>query len=212
MLTAYKQRYLMTMQPLYDDLDVWEGIDPGNMWFFNKLQVSRYLGYKCGPAGIPVPEPARYVVRPCINLLGMGRGAEIKWLENDTHELVEPGYFWCEEFRGRHISVDYTEGEPILAVEGLRDISDPLWKWLGWKRIDYAPPFPRICDQIVGHRPHINVEFIGDKVIEIHFRHNPDWKDVPDDVNTLIPVYKETSDKHFMPNPEHKRLGFILRK
>lgn len=179
------------------------------MWFLNKLQLSRYLNYACGPAGIPVPKPAEYVVRPCVNLMGMGRGAEIKWLENSTEELVEAGYFWCEKFTGRHISVDYTDKEPILAIEGLRKEGDPLWMWREWRKVDVDLPFPRVCDQIAGYHPHINVEFIGDKVIEVHFRHNPDWRDVPEDTTSLIPIYNDVDiDADFIPNAEDRRLGF----
>ena len=206
----------MKKQPLYDDFDVWDSVCPGNLWFFNKLQVARYLRYICGPAGLPVPKPAEYVVRPCVNLMGMGKGAEIKWLENQTEELVGAGYFWCEKFEGRHISVDYTDREPILAVEGLRKEEDPLWKWRGWQKLDITsdaiPEYPRICEQIVGYEPHINVEFIGDKVIEIHFRHNPDWRNVPDDAASLIPVYEPTDSKDFIPDPEPPRLGFIVKR
>ena len=202
----------LNKKPLYDDLDVWEVLEPGNLWFLNKLHLSKRLGYSCGPAGIPVPEPAEYVVRPCVNLLGMGKGAEIKWLENGSEELVEPGYFWCEKFEGRHISVDYTDREPVLAVEGVRKRYDPLWMWREWKKVGDAPEYPRICDQIVGYQPHINVEFIGDKVIEIHFRHNPDWRDMPEDVTSLVPVYDPTDDENFIPNPEDNRLGFIMKR
>lgn len=202
-----------TKKPLYDDLDVWETLEPGNMWFYNKLQVSRYLGYTCGPAGLPVPEPAEYVVRPCINFLGMGRGAEVKWLQRETEGVLEAGYFWCEKFKGRHISVDYTDREPILAVEGHRVDTDDLSHWDVWTKLNLleAPEYPRICDQIVGYRPHVNVEFIGDKVIEIHLRHNPDWVGLKDDVIALEPIYEPEMTDHpeFIHKPEHNRLGFL---
>lgn len=206
----------LSKEPLYDDLDVWESVEPGNLWLFNKLQVSKYLGYTCGPAGIPVPEPAEYVVRPCINLLGMGRGSEIKWLENETEDVVPDGYFWCERFEGRHISVDYTDREPILAVEGHRVDNDNLSRWDVWTKINplEAPEYPRICDQIVGYRPHVNVEFIGDKVIEIHLRHNPDWLGMSSDVIALEPVYNPDLKDHpeFVPKPEYNRLGLLKIK
>jgi len=206
----------LSKEPLYDDLDVWQTVEPGNLWLFNKLQVAKYLGYSCGPAGIPVPEPAEYVVRPCINLLGMGRGAEVKRLESETEELVEAGYFWCEKFEGRHISVDYTDREPILAIEGHRRKGADLSHWDVWTKLNLleAPEYPRICDQIVGYRPHVNVEFIGDKVIEIHLRHNPDWLGMGNDVIALEPVYNPDLKDHpdFVPKPEYNRLGLLKIK
>lgn len=203
-------------EPLYDDLDVWQTIEPGNMWLMNKLQVAKHLNYVCGPAGIPVPKPSDYIVRPCINLLGMGRGAEIKWLTGDTESSVPAGYFWCEKFEGRHLSVDYVDGEPILAIEGLRDDSKPLWMWDTWRKLDLseAPRFPRIFHQTSGYRRFINVEYIGDKVVEIHLRHNPDWKDLPEDVVGLRPVYDDVhaGNKNFIYSPEHHRVGFIMER
>lgn len=203
----------LNKKPLYDDLDVWEILEPGNMWLYNKLHVSKFLGYNCGPAGAPVPEPAEYIVRPCVNFLGMGRGAGFQWLEGFTEGRMNYGTFWCEKFEGRHISIDYTDGEPILAVEGHRIDKDDLSHWDVWAKLNLleAPEFPRICDQIVGYHPYINVEFIGDKVIELHLRHNPDWVDMEDNVIALEPIYEPELINHpeFIHRPDHDRIGFL---
>ena len=34
-----------------------------------------------------VPKPDWYIVRPCINAMGLGLGAEKVWLEKDTEHL-----------------------------------------------------------------------------------------------------------------------------
>ena len=79
---------------------------PYDLWVYNKLQVSRVLGYECGPAGLAVPKPDFYIVRPCINFMGMSRNARIEHLTDNTENL-HPAEFWCEIFEGEHISVDY---------------------------------------------------------------------------------------------------------
>ena len=55
---------------------VWKTINPDYIWVMDKLILSRKLGYKCGPTGIDVTEPGYYIVRPCVNALGLGLGAK----------------------------------------------------------------------------------------------------------------------------------------
>ena len=86
--------------------DVWKRINPNNIWPLDKLILSRKLGYMCGPVGLRVPKPGWYIVRPCVNMMGLGLGAQKVWLEKTTHHLPV-GHFWCEFFTGRHISLDY---------------------------------------------------------------------------------------------------------
>ena len=50
---------------------------PRHRNFFNKLWLAEQLGYVCGPAGVDVPKPGVYVVRPIMNLDGMGAGARV---------------------------------------------------------------------------------------------------------------------------------------
>lgn len=40
--------------------------------FYNKLWLSEKLGYRCGPSGIEPQESDTYIVRPIMNLSGMG--------------------------------------------------------------------------------------------------------------------------------------------
>ena len=59
-----------------DDLEtqVWKTCPPQDLWVMDKLIFSRMMGYTCGPVGMDVPRPDYYVVRPCVNALGMGAG------------------------------------------------------------------------------------------------------------------------------------------
>ena len=62
----------------------WNRILPEHLWIYNKLFLSQRLGYTCGPAGLEVPKPGFYIVRPCMNLMGMGRYSRIEWIEENT--------------------------------------------------------------------------------------------------------------------------------
>jgi hypothetical protein len=163
---------------------VWKTIDPDDIWVMDKLILSRKLGYNCGPVGLDVPVPGYYIVRPCVNMIGLGLGAQKVWLDCETMHLPL-GYFWCEWFEGRHLSVDYNRGLQRLCVEGIKS-SDTLTHWTEWRRTKDYVNRPEILKDLFKKYEWINCEFIGDKLIEVHFRHNEDFTD---DVDHFIPVW-----------------------
>ena len=63
------------------DDEVWIDCNDDDLWVFDKCILSRKLNYNCGPADMWVPKPDFYIVRPCVNLAGMGREAKIRYLE-----------------------------------------------------------------------------------------------------------------------------------
>ena len=155
--------------------DEFNAIDVRDLWVYNKLQLSRVLGYNCGPAGTTVPKPDFYIVRPSINFLGMGRFSRLEWIEKDTEHL-HPAEFWCEVFQGDHLSVDFYQKKADLVIIGTRDESDPLYKWRKWEKIDRNVEFPSILENLHGSYDWINCEFIGNHLIEAHFRRNPNFR------------------------------------
>lgn len=199
-----------------EDLEglAWKNADPEDLWIFDKLIVARKLGYACGPVGTDVLSPDHYIVRPCVNIPGMGRGASIQWIEQDTTDLP-PGYFWCELFKGRHISVDYKDGQQVLTVEGFREWNnDELWRFSAWKKIDEIIPLPSIFSSLTKKYDCINIEYIDGNPIEIHLRHNPDfiygnsiafpvWNDRMYDV-------EHSSQLRYIEAPDFHRKGFWI--
>ena len=173
------------MNDTAEDL-VWQNIDPDLIWVMDKLIVSRKMRYNCGPVGLDVPHPGFYIVRPCVNMLGLGLGAEKMWLEKDTCNLPY-GYFWCEWFEGRHLSVDYFYGTQELCVEG-RKSTDTFTHWDDWTRTDDVIPFPKMLHSISHPHKWINCEFIGGKLIEVHLRRNEDFDE---HTEHFIPVWAE---------------------
>jgi len=194
------------------DSEAWVNIPTNKLWVFDKLLLSKYLGYVCGPTGVNVPKPGTYIVRPCMNLLGMGIGARFVEL-TDTTDHLEPGSFWCEVFKGRHISVDYYKGDQILAVEGKRDSESPLWKFKKWIKLDDKIEFPHKFFDLFDVSDYINVEYVNGKVIELHFRTNQDFRYG----NTIaIPVWSDDElnipmGYTYVDDPDFKRKGFYIK-
>lgn len=179
------------MSYFLDVNDEWKQINPKDIWAYNKLSISRILGYSCGPSGTTVPKSDFYIVRPCLNLLGMGRFARKEWIENNTDHF-HPSEFWSEVFYGPHLSVDFHEKKSKLVVLGEKNEDDPLYKWCKWTKIDVEVEFPSILNDLVGNYEWINCEFIGNHLIEVQFRQNPDFRYE----NTVaIPIWDQEIDK-----------------
>lgn len=169
---------------LYDE-DCW-GKYPQYREFFNKMWVAEKMGYLSGPGGVRIPKSGMYCVRPIYNLDGMGKGTTIKYLvEGDSS--TPPGYFWCEYFEGTQYSVDFARDESQnwyikLAVEAGIDSKTKMfscYKFSYWKKLGiehyYKFKRPQLLDKIYNVDT-VNVEYIDDKVVEIHLRGNPDFE------------------------------------
>jgi len=164
--------------------------------WYNKLWLSEQLKYHCGPAGLAPDASGWFVVRPIVNLSGMGIGAKKIWIDAGDYRQVRPGYFWCEWFEGRQYSVTYRWNEwswvPVSCWEGIKDDKD-LSKFYKWTKADHYPPLSILFHELSDLEV-INVEYIEDKPIEVHLRTSPD-----PDYNELIPVWEgqeKVVDKH----------------
>ena len=188
--------------PQVGDADVFNSISVEDLWCVDKLILSKKLGHICGPAGILPPFPGQYVVRPIMNLKMMSRGASIQYLDSDS---IPDGYFWCEVFTGRHLSFDFHWGKQVLAVEGFRNDPLRLDRFSKWTKIDEIFVLPKILQYIAYRYEWFNVEVIGDKVIEVHFRYNDDFAN--HDATTIIPIWKD----EFYSSSAGDRLGFLLK-
>ena len=195
----------------FEVLDEWNAIHQEDLWVYSKLFLNHRLGHLCGVAGCPVPLSGDYIVRPSINLLGMGRYSRIETLKENTEHL-HPAEFWCEIFEGTHYSVDFQHKKSKLVVVGEKSKNDPLYKWKKWTKIDMNFDFPEILNEIKGDYEWINCEFIGDKLIEVHFRRNPDFRYG----NTVaIPVWEgenieERDNLTFIEAKDYHRIGFFI--
>jgi len=196
-----------------EDFQAWQTY-PKHRWVFNKLELALRLGYDAGPACVPITRSGKYVVRPIYNLYGMSIGAKVihinimqsKSMEN--HALIPPGYFWCEFFDGDQYSVDYKRTrqpkgsqfawEEVVTARGERDL-DNLTKFKSWGKCEnrniILPDFLNNIDGV----PDLNVEWIGDKIVEVHLRTGNDifWKH-----NKVIPIWEGDDIEPNLPNED----------
>ena len=196
---------------ILDSSDEWENIHSEDLWVYNKLFLSRILGYNCGPSGVPVPKSDFYIIRPSFNLLGMGRCSRKEYIESYT-DLLHPSEFWCEIFEGEHLSVDYRRKTPELVVKGYRDPESSLYRWSKWEKVERHIEFPSVLENLKGDYEWINCEFIGGKLIEVHFRRNPDFRYG----NTIaIPVWNDENvpkdgKYKYIEDSDYLRKGFLV--
>lgn len=194
-----------------DSKDEWANIHSDDLWVYNKLILATKLGHLCGPTGVPVLYSGNYIVRPSFNLLGMGRNARIEYIEKYTDHF-HPSEFWCEIFNEDHISVDFYQKSSKLVVKGEKDSSDPLYKWKKWTKIEKEVKFPSILNDLKGDYEWINCEFIGNNLIEVHFRRNPDFRYGN---SIALPVWNEENldefkNYRYVEDNDYLRKGFYI--
>lgn len=164
---------------------------PSHRRWFNKLWLAEQLGYDCAPSGIAPSKSGYYIVRPIMNLSGMGAGAKKKYIEARDMSATPPGYFWCEWFEGLQYSVTYEWTgfwKQVSCYLGERDENN-LYRFRRWTRIDDIEFEPEpLFDEIGGSNVStLNIEFIGDRIIEVHLRDTPDPK-----YEELIPIWEDS--------------------
>jgi hypothetical protein len=102
---------------------------------------------------------------------------------------VPDGYFWMEFLHGDHVSVDYRYGRQVLAVQGFREDPDRLDRFSRWERIDREYLFPYMLHGLHHISTWINVEMIGNHIIEVHLRPNDDFAN--HDARVIYPVWRD---------------------
>jgi hypothetical protein len=180
--------------------------------WYNKVHLSRELGYKCGVDKIP--ESGKWIVRPITNLKGMGRQAVIDYFKEGTP--IEPGMFYCEVFEGPHITIDYIREHGNWSqhhtFEGF-NTPENLTQFSRWKKVDYTYKLQPFLQNV--EADHINIEVKGDKIIEAHLRPNPD----PVMYDDFWPIWSESQKPPFnnyvrIPDKDDEtemgRLGFFV--
>ena len=190
----------------------WNQIHSKDLWVYNKLFLSRVLGYRCGPGGTTVPNPDFYIVRPSFNLFGMSRFARKEWIEKRTDDM-HPSEFWCEIFEGEHLSVDYHYQKQDLIILGTKNKEDPIYKWKKWEKIEKKVDFPEVLTKLKGNYEWINCEFIDGKLIEVQFRRNPNFRY---NNSIAIPVWEEEKEENyegyrFVESQSYDRKGFWVK-
>jgi hypothetical protein len=180
-----------------EDSDSWQWY-PAQRWIYDKLAVALSQQLDAGPHGTPVP---RFPVfsKPIVNLKGMGVGSRVLASQADYDEHYTPGHFWMTLLDGRHVSSDVAvvDGAP----RGWRHVTGkPAGEGTFDHWIVHAEPDAGIeayCGawvrkNLAGYTGMLNLETIGEKIIEAHLRFADQWPDLygPGWVDAVVGLYE----------------------
>lgn len=159
---------------------------PNHSWVYNKLSLMEALKYPCAPHGI-YPKDIDYPVisKPITNLTGMGAGIEFSSNPGSLDEHYTPGHFWTKQFFGRHISIDLLikNGEIVwfCPTEGIPD-QIRVGAFEAWNILtDFIIPEPISLffnEYFKEFKGIVNIELIGEHMIEMHLRMSSQWIDL----------------------------------
>jgi hypothetical protein len=181
-----------------DDPDSWCWY-PAHRWVYDKIAVALSQGLDAAPHAV---KPPRFPVfsKPVINLKGMGAGSRVLASAADYEAHAQPGHMWMTLLHGRHVSSDLAvvNGEPcwwrhltgVPSGEGTFDY---------WTLLAAADPaLENYCGAWVrkhlrGYTGMLNIETIGERIIEVHLRFSDQWPDLYGDgwVEALVRLYAE---------------------
>ena len=204
------------------DEEAWHQFPQHRNWF-NKLELSLKLGHDCGPCGTTPEKYGKYIVRPIYNLAGMSAKARVDILANYDYAKIEPGHFWCEYIEGKQYSIDYEwkdgKWQVYSAYQAHRKRENPLFQFDKWTRVSIEKELPSWFD-CLSDVEKINVEFIENRIIEVHLRTSPDPY-----YDEIIPIWEnqivdksEFFDYDWIQDEDNaddhlpiKRLGFFVK-
>lgn len=151
--------------------DDFESFDkyPQYNFVYNKEWVAHSQGIENRVPKYPV------IVRPRINLKGMGVGAHYVYNIKELNKIPKD-YFWSNLYHGDHISVDIfiNRENGIQDTIAFKGIPGKLFTFKHWESMPYyqLPIHIKkwILRYLTGYNGIINLEIIGDKIIECHLR------------------------------------------
>lgn len=156
-----------------NDTDAWFLYKDHN-WIYNRLLLAQMQNIECAP--MPV-EPIKYpvILKPIINLYGMGLNITKINSDGEFQEKWGDNNFWMEFLEGRHLSVDILmingKIQWYAAFEGHK-LENNLGYFKYWETIEtkLCANAMIIIDRLTKYTGCVNLEIIGDRVIEGHLR------------------------------------------
>lgn len=176
------------------DTDAYQ-MNPQHNWVYNKLLIAEKQSIPCGPHGTSITSYPAFS-KPIYNLRSMGAGIEVLNNEKQYRKSLKPGYMWSELLTGEHYSTDAAVSfGKVLWIKHTRGI--PLdngtfdyWELNESAYLDgYLVQF--IETHLAGYSGMLNLETIGNKIIEVHLRFADQWPDLYGEwfVSSLIDLY-----------------------
>lgn len=166
-----------------DDMDSWS-LYPAERHVYDRLYVAVSQGLPAGPHGTTPPSFPVFS-KPIVNLKGMGIGSRVITSMNDYEHSYEAGHFWMQLLQGPHVSTDcaVVKGSIVWARHATGTVfRDGMFRYWTIHKERNDALLHIIEDFAALHLPHytglLNVETIGDKIIEMHLRFADQWCDL----------------------------------
>ncbi len=172
---------------------------PRYKWLYNKLAIAESQGLPCAPHGIDPPSFPVFS-KPIYNMRGMGAGSRIIRSLKEYRHAQRPGHMWMALLQGEHISTDVAvvdgaahwsrHSHGIAIGDGMFD----YWIVEAARRPALETYIERwIATNLSGYTGMINIETIGDRIIETHLRFSDQWPDLYGAgwVDALVGLYRD---------------------
>lgn len=180
-----------------DETTAWR-IYPHYNWLANKMEICKLQGIKHAPHGIYPPYYPMFS-KPIYNLYGMSMGIRHLKDRDDVDRHYTPGHFWMELLEGPQISIDVVviKGKPQWSVETkahpLGDGRFDYWE-VRKKNTNLENIYNLFCfTYFIDYTGIVNLEMIGDKIIEVHPRMSPQFIDLYGSgwLDAVVSLYKD---------------------
>ena len=160
-----------------NDLDAWSTY-PEHRWVYNRLEIALFQNIECAPMPI-LPNKYPIIIKPIINMYGMGLNVLKINNEEEFFNQWHNNNFWMEFLEGDHLSFDIilNNGQILYnsCFKGHKN-EDFVGKFDYWESLDIDNNnLPKIIYKLIDEHFKnfygcLNVEIIGDKIIECHLR------------------------------------------
>ncbi len=188
---------------------------PQHRWLYNKLSICESQGLPCAPHGVP---PSNYPVfsKPVYNMHGMGVGGQMIESEQAMRTAMTAGYMWMPLLSGEHVSTDavVVDGEPCWWRHTLgKSLGEGMFDY--WTILaDRKPALEDYCgnwlrNHLKGYSGAVNIETIGNKIIEIHLRFADQWPDMYGEgwLEAIVELYAHGSWRY---RDDNRRTGYSV--
>lgn len=159
------------------DIDAWTQ-NALHRWVYFKPHLCDMQSIEWAPCPV-MPTTYPVIVRPTMNLCGMGAGVQIVHSAAEYTDACVHGYFWTPVLRGAHTSHDFTVecgrfvSETVFRGQSMEGFPGAFafWELLAYRRQpERTPVMVQLEERLQGYTGKLNVECIGGHIIEAHLR------------------------------------------